>query len=121
MNLDEKSEIIKMTSKLISSKRKELGLTLLDLGDMVGLSKAGMGHYDSGLREMSVSTFLQIAKVLGIKAEDFMLETSKVAPKKHMIKEFNVNGIVLRGKTKPDAIRKFSNSVKSLINKSLQS
>lgn len=56
----------------IREKRKALGLTLKQLGAVIGVSEGGMSHYETGRREPDPDTLKRIATALGVSV-DYLL------------------------------------------------
>lgn len=52
--------------------RRSLGLTLKQLGDIVGLSEGAISHYETGRRQPDPEMLLSIANALGVSA-DYLL------------------------------------------------
>lgn len=58
---------------LIKSKRIELGMTMKELGDAVGVSEATISRYESGqIANMKRTTIISLSKVLGIPTARFI-------------------------------------------------
>ena len=54
--------------------RKTLGLTLIELGDRVGLSQGQLSRLESGKQGLRSATLLRLAKALNVKPIYFFLE-----------------------------------------------
>ena len=58
---------------LIKSRRIELGMTMKELGDAVGVSEATISRYESGqIANMKRTTIIALSKVLGIPTARFI-------------------------------------------------
>lgn len=58
---------------LIKSRRIELGLTMKELGDAIGVSEATVSRYESGqIANMKRSTIIALSKVLNIPTARFI-------------------------------------------------
>ena len=53
----------------IKQERINRGLTQLELGQMLGVSKVSICGYETGTRTPTVDTFLKLIDILGLKAE----------------------------------------------------
>jgi len=53
----------------IKQERINRGLTQLELGQMLGVSKVSICGYETGTRTPTVDTFLKLIEILGLKAE----------------------------------------------------
>ena len=60
----------------IKSRRKNIGLTQVELAEKVGLTPLTIRRYESGEREPSFSVFVKLCEVLGMRIEDFIHERS---------------------------------------------
>lgn len=62
-----------MNGKLIRQRRKELGMTLKELGEAIGVSDSTICRYETDkLYEMRIDTAFRLADVLGVKADDLV-------------------------------------------------
>lgn len=59
-------------SRLIKSRRENLGLTQKQLAEKVGLTDVTISRYENGEREPKWSDFLAICEVLEINPNDFI-------------------------------------------------
>lgn len=58
---------------LIKKRRIELGMTMKELGDAVGVSEATISRYESGqIANMKRTTIIALSKVLGIPTAHFI-------------------------------------------------
>lgn len=58
---------------LIKSRRIELGMTMKELGDAVGVSEATISRYESGqIANMKRTTIIALSKILGIPTTRFI-------------------------------------------------
>ena len=58
----------------IKSRRKNIGLTQVELAEKVGLTPLTIRRYESGEREPAVSDWEKICDVLGMKLDDYREE-----------------------------------------------
>ena len=68
--------------KMLRSARKEKGLTMKELGAMVGVSESAISQYENGKREADFETLLKIGEVLDCSI-DYLLrgfEQKETAP-----------------------------------------
>ena len=49
---------------MLRSARKEKGLTMKELGALVGVSESAISQYETGKREMDFETLLKIGEIL---------------------------------------------------------
>lgn len=49
---------------MLRSARKEKGLTMKELGTLVGVSESAISQYETGKREMDFETLLKIGEIL---------------------------------------------------------
>lgn len=54
------------TGEKIKKRRKELGMTMDDLGRAIGVQRSAINKYEMGLIDMKTSTLTAIAKALGV-------------------------------------------------------
>ena len=66
---------------MMRAARKAKGLTMKELGKLVGVSESAISQYETGKREMDYETLLKIGEVLGCSA-DYLLrgETEQKKP-----------------------------------------
>lgn len=66
---------------MLRSARKAKGLTMKELGMMVGVSESAISQYETGKREMDFETLLKIGEILECSA-DYLLrgEVKKNSP-----------------------------------------
>lgn len=57
---------------MLRSARKAKGLTMKELGAMVGVSESAMSQYETGKREMDFETLLKIGEILDC-STDYLL------------------------------------------------
>ena len=57
---------------MLRSARKAKGLTMKELGTMVGVSESAISQYETGKREMDFETLLKIGEILECSA-DYLL------------------------------------------------
>ena len=63
----------------IIKRREQLGLTVTQLADRVGVSTASICQYESGYATPSLKTVLALAAVLGCTVEDLTKEVTESA------------------------------------------
>jgi len=64
----------------IRTARKEKGITMKELGALIGASESAVSLYERGKREPSYETLLMIAEELGTSVSSLMGEETKKAP-----------------------------------------
>jgi transcriptional regulator with XRE-family HTH domain len=62
---------------VLKEKRKEQGISHLKLAEACGLSRAAIGHIESGKRIPTIATCYKIAKALGFKLSEVIKEAEK--------------------------------------------
>ena len=53
-------------SNRIREERKRVGLTMKQLGDIVGVAESAISHYETGKRQPNHETMLKISETLGV-------------------------------------------------------
>lgn len=67
-----------MNGKLIRQRRKELGMTLKELGEAIGVSTPTICRYETDkLYGMRIDTAFRLAEVLGVKVDDLVMGISQ--------------------------------------------
>lgn len=64
----------------IREKRRAMGMTMKELGRLVGVSEAAISHYETGRREPDPGMLKRIADVLGV-TTDYLLSRESNSPK----------------------------------------
>lgn len=70
-----------MTINLISlgqrirQMRKRKGLTQLSLSEQLGLSPTYISYIESGSKSMSLSTFIEVANILNVTADELLVDS----------------------------------------------
>lgn len=84
---------------LIKNKRLELGLTMKELGEAVGVSEATISRYESGhIANMKRTTIIALSKVLGIPTARFIdYDNDKYLSKETRVSKANTQSIPLLG------------------------
>lgn len=59
-------------SENLSTLRKKLSLTQLELGNLCGLPESLISHYERGAREPSIANFRRLCSGLGCTATDLL-------------------------------------------------
>lgn len=77
----------------IEQKRKELGLTLEELGKRINVSSSGMSKYEKNKVSISADKLLEIANVLGVSV-DYLLGNTNIANATKRIEELCINNKV---------------------------
>ncbi len=63
----------------IASKRKEAGMTQLDLAEKMGVTDKAVSKWERDLSSLDIRTVPKLAEVLGISVEELMQTKDKVA------------------------------------------
>ena len=53
-------------SNRIREERKKAGLTMRQLGDIVGVAESAISHYETGKRQPNHETMIKISETLGV-------------------------------------------------------
>lgn len=62
-----------MNGKMICQRRKELGMTLKELADAVGVTDSTISRYETGkLYGMRIDTAFRMADALGVNVDDLI-------------------------------------------------
>ncbi len=67
MNKEIGESVAKEIGSMIRQARKEKGLTQSKLGELLGVSKVTVAHYESGKQNFTIDTLDRIAKALELK------------------------------------------------------
>lgn len=67
---------------MLRSARKAKGLTMKELGAMVGVSESAISQYETGKREMDFETLLRIGEILDCTA-DYLLRGEDTKKRAH--------------------------------------
>ncbi|MBO4291781.1 MAG: helix-turn-helix transcriptional regulator [Lachnospiraceae bacterium] len=70
------------TGIMIQQMRKQLGLSQMELGTRIGMDGREVSRYETGGREMGITTFFQFAEALGC-------DTEMISPKR--LRKKNIN------------------------------
>ena len=71
----EKADVI--TGEIIRRRRRELGMTMLDLSQSAGVAYQQIQKYETGTNRISVSKLIKLAKGLGCTASDIVREAEE--------------------------------------------
>lgn len=66
-----------IVGKRLKERRKALGLTQADIGNMLGVGKAAVCCYEKEVRNPSIESIIELMQILGVSA-DFLLGTDLV-------------------------------------------
>lgn len=61
----------------LKEKRKSLGLTQTELGDLIGVGKAAICCYEKELRNPTLESIIELMSILGVSA-DYLLGTDEL-------------------------------------------
>ena len=69
---DRAGDNLEIALRRVREARKEAGLSQAELGDKLGMSRAGYGHLESGTNLMTLEDLFQISRILGRPVEYFL-------------------------------------------------
>lgn len=78
-----------MNGKLIRQRRKEIGMTLKELADAVGVTESTISRYETGkIQYAPIDTAFRMAGALEVKVDDLVrnpaVESTTASPKMHV-------------------------------------
>ena len=78
ITMKKKNDFFEKLGERIVARRKDLGITQTELGDMINVSQQVITSYETAKRQVPASRFPILAKALGISIEDLMGTDSQV-------------------------------------------
>lgn len=68
-----------MNGKLMKERRKELGMTQMDLAVRMGVQLSNVSNWERGARTASVPNLRKLAGILGVSMEDLLADEPETA------------------------------------------
>ena len=68
-----------MNGKLMKERRKELGMTQMDLAVRMGVQLSNVSSWERGARTTSVPNLRKLAGILGVSMEDLLADEPETA------------------------------------------
>lgn len=68
-----------MNDKLMKERRKELGMTQMDLAVRMGVQLSNVSSWERGVRTPSVPNLRKLAGILGVSMEDLLADEPETA------------------------------------------
>ena len=107
--------------KIIREQRKHIPLTLSQLAEVSGVSKAHLGRIEQGLRQPSTRTLQKIAKPLGFDLYELLVMAGHLKPEPSTLSEEQRDKLRVELNTLLERVASDSNRIKEIINRLLLS
>lgn len=70
--------------KMLRTERKAKGLTMKELGEMIGVSESAISQYETGKREPDNTTLVKLSEIFGVSV-DYLLGAAYKQPIEYLV------------------------------------